>query len=144
MTAKEYLQKIRSERLEIIQLQETIDELAYSLLPSGIRYDTIKVQTSPDDAMSRVMAQIDEYERKIREHLARLVDRQNVASAYVIALEKSEHRLVLTLYYLTGERPTWHQVADKMALSEQRIYQLHNEAIAELEKIWSDEKSIVN
>ena len=27
MTAKEYLQKIRSERLEIVQLQETVDEL---------------------------------------------------------------------------------------------------------------------
>ena len=138
MTAKEYLQKIRSERLEIVQLQETVDELKYSLLPSGIRYDTLKVQTSPDDSMSRVMAEVDEYERKIREHLSRLVDRQNVAFAYVGALEKSDHRLVLTLYYLTGERLTWHQVADKMALSEQRIYQLHNDAIEELEKIWAE------
>ena len=138
MTAKEYLQKIRSERLEIVQLQETIDELKYSLLPSGIRYDTLKVQTSPDDSMSRVMAEVDEYERKIREHLSRLVDRQNVAFAYVGALEKSDHRLILTLYYLAGERLTWHQVADKMALSEQRIYQLHNDAIDELEKIWSE------
>ena len=41
-----------------------------SILPSGIRYDTLKVQTSPDDSMSRVMAEVDEYERKIREHLS--------------------------------------------------------------------------
>ena len=136
MTAKTYLQKIRSERLEVVQLQETVDELIYSLLPSGIRYDTLKVQTSPDDQMARVMAEVDEYERKIREHLAKLVDRQNVAFAYVSALEKSDYRQVLTLYYLTGERLTWHQVADKMDLSEQRIYQLHNEAIEELEKKW--------
>ena len=138
MTAKEYLQKIRSERLEIVQLQETVDELKYSLLPSGIRYDTLKVQTSPDDSMSRVMAEVDEYEKKIRDHLSRLVDRQNVAFAYIGVLEKSDHRLVLTLYYLTGERLTWHQVAEKMALSEQRIYQLHNDAIDELEKNWSE------
>lgn len=138
MTAKEYLQRIRSERLEIVQLQETVDELIYSLLPSGIRYDTLKVQTSPDDPMVRVMAEVDEYERKIRQHLSKLVDRQNVAFANVGALEKSDHRLVLTLYYLTGERLTWHQVADKMNLSEQRIYQLHNEAIEELEKKWSE------
>lgn len=138
MTAKEYLQRIRSERLEIVQLQETVDELIYSLLPSGIRYDTLKVQTSPDDPMVRVMAEVDEYERKIRQHLSKLVDRQNVAFANVGALEKSDHRLVLTLYYLTGERLTWHQVADKMNLSEQRIYQLHNEAIEELEKRWSE------
>ena len=138
MTAKEYLQRIRSERLEIVQLQETVDELIYSLLPSGIRYDTLKVQTSPDDPMVRVMAEVDEYERKIRQHLSKLVDRQNVAFANIGALEKSDHRLVLTLYYLTGERLTWHQVADKMNLSEQRIYQLHNEAIEELEKRWSE------
>lgn len=138
MTAKEYLQQIRSERLEIVQLQETVDELIYSLLPSGIRYDTLKVQTSPDDPMVRVMAEVDEYERKIRQHLSKLVDRQNVAFANVGALEKSDHRLVLTLYYLTEERLTWHQVADKMNLSEQRIYQLHNEAIEELEKRWSE------
>ena len=136
MTAKEYLQRIRSERLEVVQLQETVDELIYSLLPSGIRYDTLKVQTSPDDQMARVMAEVDEYERKIREHLSKLVDRQNVAFAYVSALEKSDYRQVLTLYYLTGERLTWHQVADKMDLSEQRNYQLHNEAIEELEKKW--------
>jgi DNA-directed RNA polymerase specialized sigma subunit len=88
--------------------------------------------------MSRVMAEVDEYEKKIRDHLSRLVDRQNVAFAYIGALEKSDHRLVLTLYYLTGERLTWHQVAEKMALSEQRIYQLHNDAIDELEKNWSE------
>lgn len=136
MTAKTYLQKIRSERLEVVQLQETVDELIYSLLPSGIRYDTLKVQTSPDDQMARVMAEVDEYERQIREHLQKLIERQNMAFAHIGALERSDFRQVLTLYYLTGERLTWHQVADKMDLSEQRIYQLHNEAIEELEKNW--------
>lgn len=136
MTAKTYLQKIRSERLEVVQLQETVDELIYSLLPSGIRYDTLKVQTSPDDQMARVMAEVDEYERQIREHLQKLIERQNIAFAHIGALERSDFRQVLTLYYLTGERLTWHQVADKMDLSEQRIYQLHNEAIEELEKNW--------
>lgn len=138
MTAKEYLQRIRSERLEIVQLQESIEELAYSLLPSGIRYDAIKVQTSPDDAMSRVAAQIDKYERKIREHLAQLLDRQNTAYTYIAMLERSEHRQILTLYYLSGDRITWHQVAEKMAFSEQRIYQLHNDAVDELQKIWPE------
>ena len=136
MTAKTYLQKIRSERLEVVQLQETVDELIYSLMPSGIRYDTLKVQTSPDDQMARVMAEVDEYERQIREHLQKLIERQNIAFAHIGALERSDFRQVLTLYYLTGERLTWHQVADKMDLSEQRIYQLHNEAIEELEKNW--------
>lgn len=138
MTAKNYFQKIRSERLEIEQLQETVEELCYSLLPSGIRYDSVKVQTSPDDAMSNVYAKVDELERKIKHHLQKLVERMNVAYDYISRLEKSEHRQVLTLYYLNANRPTWPVVADKMSYSEQRIYQLHNEAMELIEEMWKD------
>lgn len=138
MTAKNYFQKIRSERLEIEQLQETVEELCYSLLPSGIRYDSVKVQTSPDDAMLNVYAKVDELERKIKHHLQKLVERMNVAYDYIGRLEKSEHRQVLTLYYLNATRPTWPVVANKMSYSEQRIYQLHNEAMELIEAMWKD------
>jgi len=138
MTAKEYLQRIRSERLEIQQFEERIEEQRYSLLPSGIRYDVDKVQTSPDDPMMRVYAEIDKLERKIKEHLERLTTRYNIAMSNILLLDKSEYRQVLALYYLGQERLTWEMVAERMSFSEQRIYQLHNEAIAELEKIWKD------
>lgn len=138
MTAKEFLQKIRSERLEIEQLADQIDELKYSLLPSGIQYDAIKVQTSPDDKMLRIAEKIDEYERQIRKHLEELVSRQNTAFVYIGMLDKSEHRQVLTLYYLSASRLTWGQVAEKMVYSDQRIYQLHNDAISELETFWTE------
>lgn len=139
MTAKEYLQKIRSERLEVEQLSDQIEELKYSLLPTGIQYDKLKVQTSPDDMMLRIVAEIDTYERQIRQHLERMVKRQNVAIKYIMMMERSEYRQVLVLYYLSAPRLTWVQVADKMSFSEQRIYQLHNEAMTELETFWKDE-----
>lgn len=138
MTAKEYLQRIRSERLEIDQFEDTIEELRYSLLPSGIRYDMVKVQTSPDDQMLRICSKIDELERKIKDHLERLTTHYNVAMSNILLLEKPEYRQVLALYYLNRERLTWATVAERMSFSEQRIYQLHNDAIAELEKIWKD------
>lgn len=138
MTAKDYFQRIRSERLEIEQLQDTIEELRYSLLPSGIRYDKIKVQTSADDTILKVYAQVDELEHKIKDHLQKLVERMNVVYDYIGRLEKSEHRQVLTLYYLNANRPTWPVVADKMSYSEQRIYQLHNEAMGLIEAMWKD------
>lgn len=138
MTAKEYLQKIRSERLEVEQLQDTIEELRCSLLPSGIRYDAVKVQTSPDDPMAKVFGKVDKLERKIREGLEEMVEKMNVAYDNINRLEKSEYRQVLTLYYLNKDRPTWSAVADRMEYSEQRIYQLHNDAISELEKEWKD------
>ena len=138
MSAKECLRKIRAERLEIEQLSEQIEELKYSLLPSGIQYDKIKVQTCPDDMMLRIASQIDTYERQIRLHLEKMIARQNMAIKYVGMLEKSEHRQVLILYYLSSARPTWTQVAEMMQFSEQRIYQLHNDALAELESFWVD------
>ena len=138
MSAKECLRKIRAERLEIEQLSEQIEELKYSLLPSGIQYDKIKVQTSPDDMMLRIAAEIDTYERQIRQHLEKMISRQNTAIKYIGMLERSEYRQVLILYYMTSPRPTWTQVANTMSLSDQRIYQLHNDAMTELEKIWQD------
>ena len=138
MSAKECLRKIRAERLEIEQLSEQIEELKYSLLPSGIQYDKIKVQTSPDDMMLRIVAEIDTYERQIRQHLEKMISRQNTAIKYIGMLERSEYRQVLILYYMTSPRPTWTQVANTMSLSDQRIYQLHNDAMTELEKIWQD------
>ena len=138
MSAKECLRKIRAERLEIEQLSEQIEELKYFLLPSGIQYDKIKVQTSPDDMMLRIAAEIDTYERQIRQHLEKMISRQNTAIKYIGMLERSEYRQVLILYYMTSPRPTWTQVANTMSLSDQRIYQLHNDAMTELEKIWQD------
>ena len=138
MSAKECLRKIRAERLEIEQLSDQIEELKYSLLPSGIQYDKIKVQTSPDDTMLRIAAEIDTYERQIRHHMEKLIQRQNTAIQYLGMLEKSEHRQVLILYYMTSPRLTWQQVASRMQFSEQRIYQLHNDAVNELEKYWQD------
>lgn len=136
MGAKQYLRQIREERLEIEQLYDRIEELNWSLLPSGIRYDTIRVQTSPDNQLEEICSKIDLCERSLCDHLAKLVDRYNKAVGYVNRLDKSEHRQVLTLYYLSKDRPTWEQVAREMGYSDRRVYDIYNDAIAELEKIW--------
>ena len=143
MTAKEFLQSIRMERMEVDHLSDLLEELRTSLLPSAIRYDKIDVQVSlPDDPMAETYAKIEEVETKIRDHLTGLVKKYDQAANMILQLEKTEHRQVLQLYYLSSSRVKWHDVADKMFLSEQRIYQLHGDAIKEAEKIMA--KSIVN
>lgn len=135
-SVKGYLQSIRSERMEINYLQDKIDELRTSLLPSGIRYDKINVQTSPEsEPMLDVLERINECEKKIRQHLQTLLDDYQNAIDLIMQLEKSEHRQVLHLYYLNENRLKWPDVAETMGYSEQRIYQLHNEAIDILERL---------
>lgn len=49
MNVKQFLYSFRDEQTEIDELNDRIYELEMSLLPSGIRYDQEKVQTSPSD-----------------------------------------------------------------------------------------------
>ena len=134
-SVKGYLQSIRSERMEVDYLLDMVEELRTSLLPSGINYDKINVQTSPDsDPMLDVLEKIEKYENKIKEHLQGLLENYNNASQLIMMLEKPEHRQVLCLYYLDKSRLKWSDVAARMNYSEQRIYQFHNEAITILER----------
>ncbi len=137
-TAKEYLQNIRSLRLEIDYWREQLEEKRASLLPSGIRYDKVVVQTSPTDSLVEAMGEIEELEKRMGENLRRLVGQYDKALACISKLEKSDHRLVLSMYYLSSDRPRWEDVAVRMNYSERKIYHLHEEAIEELEKIWSN------
>ena len=140
MTAKEFLQSIRMERMEVDHMSDRLEELRTSLLPSAIRYDKIDVQVSlPDDPMAETFAKIEEIETQIRDHLTGMVDKYNRAVALILQLEKSEHRQVLQAYYLDPAHPKWQQVADRLGYSEQHIFRLHNDAIEQLEKDFKDE-----
>lgn len=55
-------------RIRVKQL--AIEELKASLLPAAIRYDTDKVQVSPEDRVSEVMAKVDELERQVDKLIA--------------------------------------------------------------------------
>ena len=140
MTAKEFLQSIRMERMEVDHLSDLLEELRTSLLPSAIRYDKIDVQVSlPDDPMAETYAKIEEVETKIRDHLSGLIEKYNKAMTMVLNLDKSEHRQVIQAYYLNPSHPKWSEVADYLGYSEPQIFRFHNEAIELLQKDFKDE-----
>ena len=139
MDVKSYLQEIRNERLEIRQLQDRIDELRMSLLPSAIRYDKPNVQKSPDDQLAKIEGEINEIEMQLRDKLEALVERYNVAQWCIGMIQSSTHRQVLYEYYLNADRPSWDQVARKMDYTSDRVYQLHREALKKLEEIFEKE-----
>lgn len=138
MTAKDFFRDIRRTRLEIKSLDEMCQELRASLIPSGTRYDRVIVQTSPKgDQYEEVFSEIDEVERKIRDHLKELTEKYSKAVEMITQLEDSDQRTVIATYYLSADRPTWDEVADKMHYSKRRILDFHEQAMVRLEDIWN-------
>ena len=134
MSIKGELYKIRNTQKEINELKQRIDEEYYSLLPSGIRYDLDKVQTSPEDRLPEVMGRIDEHTRVMCDRLERLLVRKQWAEHLINKLEDTRQRQVLDLYFLSVERMTMEQVAKKMGYSVQQVYRLYAAGLEILEK----------
>lgn len=133
---RKFFRMIRSERQDIETLQIRIQELQLSLLPSGIRYDTDKVQTSPSDKMLEVTAKVDALERQMNRKLKKLNDDMIKAIAIVQAMPTPEYRKLLTLRYLDKDRMSWEQIADNMGYSVDHVKgYMHKNALNEARKV---------
>lgn len=130
-----FFKMVRSERADIETLQLRIKELQMSLLPSGIRYDKDKVQTSHSDQMLEIAAKVDDLERKMQSKLAKLNADMVKAMTIVQAMPTPEYRQLLTLRYLTG-RMSWEQIAEVMGYSVDHVKgYLHKMSIDEANKV---------
>lgn len=132
MSVKEKLKAIRPMRheLELLRQQE---RLMFS--PPPIIYDKIRVQTSPQDRMFETVQAIQELSETIKRKEQKLAEMQLEAVTLIYSLEKAEHRKLLILYYLDGDRPKkWEEVAEIMGYSESRVKHMHGWALAEIER----------
>lgn len=136
LLAKTFLKSIRNETLELKELQERHAWLWEVILPKGIRPKEIQVQSSiePDKLGENRAAAVD-LEKEIEDMMQRLVRKHLRAEKYINQLEDSRQRLVLELYYLSIERKTWTDVSNKMGYSESVIYDIHGDALVEMDKI---------
>jgi len=134
-----FLKGIREKRFELNTLKEKRDEIYYSLMPSGIRYDLDKVQTSPEDRMSATAGDIYEIQQKLDEMIASLTHDLNLATELVNRMQGSKHRQLILLRYFGPDREstTWEKVADAMGYTPEYVRgELHGEAIKEARTIW--------
>ena len=130
--AYEFLNSVRVLHLQWLRLKAKHDALESCLLPAAIRYDKDKVQTSPDDTMSKVISEIADLEKEMSRVLkckARQVERIDKA---LKSLESEEERTALTMRYIN--RVSVSEIAEAMGYSEQRIYQFMNQGGAQIAK----------
>ena len=138
MTERElraWFKQVRKERYEIEHLKELINTAKTGLLPSGIRYDRDKIQTSPDDTMSKVMAKAVDMQRELENSISELQERHIRTEQLITRLDNSDEREVLRYYYLdsnNGVPLTWEQVAIRMNFTVRHVHRIHDRALIDL------------
>jgi DNA-directed RNA polymerase specialized sigma subunit len=128
----EYLNSVRVLHWRWLRLKAKHDELESCLLPAAIRYDKDKVQTSPDDPMSRIVAEINELEREMSQ--VQIAKSKRVEEIYrdIRSVDLEEERTALTMRFVN--RISVSEIADKMGYSEKRIYQFMDQGAAQIFK----------
>ena len=135
MGSKEFLNKIRYIDMMINCKLEQVAELRSMLLPSAIRYDKDKVQTSPDaDSMSDTMSKVIELEEKINNDIDKLVDLKSVAREKIEQMENEVEKVILYKRYFGNE--SFENIAVECGYSWRHIHRLHGEALNNFDKIY--------
>lgn len=118
---------------EIRDLMERMDTLAWSMIPGAIRYDAVRVQTSPQDRMAETMGDIDEAQRMLRalDHRRRM-EQEQIRELCVQCLElDDQERYVIIKRYLYRDK--WESISYWMQLKDRRVFQIHRSACDKLE-----------
>ena len=127
----EFLNSARVLHWQLLRLKSKHDELETCLLPAAIRYDKDKVQTSPDDQMSKICAEIHELELEMARVQRRKYTQIEKIERAINDLP-DEERTALTMRYINRKSVT--EIAEKMGYSEQRIYQFMDKGGAQIAK----------
>lgn len=140
MTVKQFLYSVRDEQKEIEELTDRIYEMRMSLIPSGIRYDTDKVQTSPEDKLSECEAKIADYSKMLGQKKEALIQRRQQAQGMIDLLEDSRERQVLDIYFLSVKRLSMEDVSAMIGYSRKQTFRIYKSALQNLIMTLNDTK----
>lgn len=130
--AYEFLNSARVLHWEWLRLKAKHDELESCLLPAGIRYDKDRVQTSPDDAMSRVIAEVNELEQTMEKIQLAKSKRIEEIDSEINSLTSDEERTALIMRFIN--RIPVSDIAEAMGYAEPTIYKFMNQGSEEIAK----------
>ena len=116
-----FLNSARVLHWEWLRLKAKHDELESCLLPAAIRYDKDKVQSSPEDAMSKIVAEVAELEKEMNRVQQRKANQIAKIDKAISALPSDEERTALTMRYINRISVT--DIAEAMGYSVKRVYQ---------------------
>ena len=129
----DFLMQIRRKEIIIRRKETQRDELRACLLPGAVRYDRDKVQSTPTDKMSDVMARVDELDREIEQLRREKATLVIEISAAIEKLEDDNEKTVLTEFYIARAPMT--QAADAINYSVRRAYDFRKRGVIHLGEV---------
>ena len=100
MFAKDYLNQIRFKTERIVEQEEYIFRLRQSLGIAGIDYSKDKIQTSPTDRTSEIIAKIVDEEVKLNEMKQNLIQFRIDVIDMIRQLNNENHKKILNTVYV--------------------------------------------
>lgn len=129
----DYLLQIKVIDTEIKNKTLQYETLKSCLLPSGIRYDLDRVQTTPDDQLAAIEAKCYDLEKEIRD-LKHNKDRILVAITQAIyKLADDSEKTVLLSYYIGKKKIE--VIAEEMPCSVRTVFYIKRKAVSHLAKL---------
>lgn len=129
----EYLESVRSIEARITKQQILVDEMRSCLLPKAITYDGDRVQTSPSDTMSSIVAEIADRERDLERLKIMKAELIKEISLAISKLADDNEQIILMGYYI-GRLPM-KKVAAMAHYSPRGAYKVKKRAVAKLSKV---------
>lgn len=118
---------------QIGRISAKIRSLRDSLELSGVRYDTDRVQSSPSDRMSAIIAEIDALEHKRDELIDGRIRAIEQIEEAVNGLSDETERTVLYMQYIGRERMD--DIAETIGYSRSRLYEIRSRALRSLDAV---------
>ena len=103
MRIEEWLHKPERLKLKMMQLKNARDEYEMCLLPGAITYDKDKIDRTPTDRVTEIMAKISDIDLEI-EKLGRIRAEALDDCLAVLATLPEREEYILTAYDIRGER----------------------------------------
>lgn len=127
---KSKLWEIRNIDAEIENLIEKYEALRLSLLPSAIRYDKDKVQTSPQDTMSEIASQLVDIENQIIEKKRKRAFLIDEIYEKLESLESEREQTILIKYFIG--RKSLRAIAYDIGMSKSAVHKIYKKALSKI------------
>ena len=126
-----YLESVRRIESEIRKQQLKHDALQSCLLPKAITYDKDAVQTSPEDKMSEIAAEVMDIEKTLRVLADAKYQAINDVTKNIAKLDSEDEQIVLLGYYIA--RRSIPNIANEIIhYSERQTYRIKRRAVRNL------------